>query len=106
MGQQLSMDLRRRLLAAIDGGNSCQVVAERLGVAPSTAIRSPAQRLAASSFAPKSQGSTQALIASRSAAMRAFRCGKRARTSPAKRSGLNLPAWACRLRPMTFFPAS
>ena len=38
MGQPLSMDLRSRLLAAIDGGLSCRAAAVRFGVAPSTAI--------------------------------------------------------------------
>jgi len=44
MGQPLSMDLRRRLLAAIDDGMSCRSAAARFGVAPSTAIRWLAQR--------------------------------------------------------------
>jgi transposase len=39
MGQPLSMDLRTRLLAAIDAGMSCRGAAARFGVAPSTAIR-------------------------------------------------------------------
>ena len=33
MGQPLSMDLRRRLLAAIDAGMSCRAAAARFGVA-------------------------------------------------------------------------
>ena len=33
MGQPLSMDLRRRLLAAIDEGMSCRAAAARFGVA-------------------------------------------------------------------------
>jgi transposase len=56
MGQPLSMDLRSRLLAAIDGGMSCRSAAARFGVAPSTAIRWQAQRRASGSFAPKPQG--------------------------------------------------
>ena len=56
MGQPLSMDLRSRLLAAIDAGMSCRAAAERFGVAPSTAIRWQAQRRATGSFAPKPQG--------------------------------------------------
>ena len=56
MGQPLSMDLRSRLLAAIDGGLSCRAVAVRFGVAPSTAIRWQAQRRTTGSFAPKPQG--------------------------------------------------
>lgn len=56
MGQPLSMDLRTRLLASIDGGMSCRSAAVRFGVAPSTAIRWHAQRQATGSFAPKPQG--------------------------------------------------
>ncbi|WP_286705306.1 helix-turn-helix domain-containing protein [Acidiphilium sp. 37-64-53] len=50
------MDLRRRLLAAIDKGMSCRAAAARFGVAPATAIRWQAQRRATGSFAPKPQG--------------------------------------------------
>jgi transposase len=56
MGQPLSMDLRFRLLAAIDGGMSCRAAAARFGVAPSTAIRWQAQRRDTGDFAPKPQG--------------------------------------------------
>lgn len=56
MGQPLSMDLRSRLLAAVDAGMSCRSAAARFGVAPSTAIRWQAQRCATGSFAPKPQG--------------------------------------------------
>lgn len=56
MGQSLSVDLRVRLLAAIDEGMSCRSPAARFGVAPSTAIRWRAQRHATGSFAPKPQG--------------------------------------------------
>jgi transposase len=56
MGQPLSMDLRTRLLAAIDAGMSCRAAAARFGVAPSTAIRWQAQRRATGSVAPKHQG--------------------------------------------------
>lgn len=56
MGQPLSMDLRTRLLDAIDAGMSCRGAAARFGVAPSTAIRWQAQRLATGSVAPKRQG--------------------------------------------------
>jgi len=56
MGQPLSMDLRVRLLAAIDGGMSCRAAAARFGIAPSTAIRWQAQRRAIGNFAPKPQG--------------------------------------------------
>lgn len=56
MGQCLSMDLRVRLLAAVDEGMSCRAAAARFGVAPSTAIRWHAQRRKTGSFAPKPQG--------------------------------------------------
>ncbi|MBT3072213.1 helix-turn-helix domain-containing protein, partial [Rhodomicrobium sp. Az07] len=56
MGHPLSMDLRSRLLAAIDDGMSCRAAAARFGVAPSTAIRWQAQRRQTGSFAPKPQG--------------------------------------------------
>ena len=56
MGQPLSMDLRRRLLAAIDEGMSCHSAASRFGVAPSTAIRWLAQRRETGGFSPKPQG--------------------------------------------------
>lgn len=56
MGQPLSMDLRSRVLAAIDGGMSCRSAAARFGVAPSTAIRWHGQRRDTGSFSPKAQG--------------------------------------------------
>ena len=52
----LAMDLRVRVLAAIDEGLSCRAAAVRFGVAPSTAIRWFEQRRATGSFAPRSQG--------------------------------------------------
>ncbi len=56
MGQPLSMDLRRRLLAAIDGGMSCRAAATRFGVAPATAIRWRSPQRATGHFVPKAQG--------------------------------------------------
>jgi transposase len=56
MGQALSMDLRSRLVAAIDDGMSCRAAAARFGVAPSTAIRWEAQRRETGQFGPKPQG--------------------------------------------------
>jgi transposase len=56
MGQPLSLDLRVRLLAAVDGGMSCRAAAARFGVAPSTAIRWHALRRDAGDFAAKPQG--------------------------------------------------
>jgi transposase len=50
------MDLRTRLLAAVDDGMSCRAAAGRFGVAPSTAIRWQAQRRETGDFAPKPQG--------------------------------------------------
>lgn len=52
----LSMDLRIRVLAAVDAGLSCRAAAVRFGVAPSTAIRWFGQRRATGYFAPKPQG--------------------------------------------------
>jgi len=56
MVQALSMDLRSRLLAALDDGMSCRGAASRFGVAPSTAIRWQAQRRETGGFAPKPRG--------------------------------------------------
>jgi transposase len=56
MGLPLSMDLRTRVLAAVDAGMSCRSAAARFGVAPATAIRWEAQRRATGSFEPKPQG--------------------------------------------------
>jgi transposase len=56
MAQSLSMDLRSRLLEAVDDGMSCRGAAARFGVAPSTAIRWQAQRRETGGFAPKPQG--------------------------------------------------
>lgn len=56
MAQTLSIDLRSRLLAAVDDGMSCRGAAARFGVAPSTAIRWQAQRRETGGFAPKPQG--------------------------------------------------
>jgi transposase len=57
MGLGLSMDLRRRVIAAIeDEGMSCRQAAVRFGVAPSTAIRWHARLRQTGDFAPKPQG--------------------------------------------------
>ena len=56
MAHPLSMDLRSRVLAAVDEGMSCRAAAARYGVAPSTAIRWPAERRETGDFAPKPQG--------------------------------------------------
>ncbi len=39
MGRALSMDLRDRVIAAIDGGLSCRAAAARFGVSAASAIR-------------------------------------------------------------------
>ena len=56
MGQPLSLDLRTRLIAAIDDGMSCRAAAARFGVAPSTAIRWHAQWCEVGHVEPKAQG--------------------------------------------------
>ncbi len=56
MGQPLSMDLRSRLLAAVEAGMSCRSAAARFGVAPSRAIRWQARRRATGNVDPKPQG--------------------------------------------------
>jgi transposase len=56
MGKPLSMDLRKRVIEAIDGGMSRRGAAERYGIAPSTAIRWDNARRRTGSFAPKLQG--------------------------------------------------
>ncbi len=52
----LSMDLRVRVLAAIDQGLSCRAASVRFGIAPSTAIRWFGQRRATGNVTPKPQG--------------------------------------------------
>ena len=56
MGKPLSMDLRERVIAAIDAGQSRRAAAAQYGVAPSTAIRWDNERRSTGSFAPKPQG--------------------------------------------------
>ena len=56
MGKPLSMDLRTRVIEAIDEGASRRAAAARYGVAPSTAIRWDQERRLTGSFAPKPQG--------------------------------------------------
>ncbi|MFD2134629.1 IS630 family transposase [Novosphingobium resinovorum] len=52
----LSIDLRTRLLAAVDSGSSCRAAADRFGVAPSTAVRWRAQQRKTGDIAPKPRG--------------------------------------------------
>lgn len=56
MAQPLFPGLRSRMLSAIDEGMSCRAAAARIGVAPSSAIRSHASRRDSGSFAPELQG--------------------------------------------------
>jgi len=56
MGKPLSMDLRERVIEAIDGGMSRRGAAARYGIAPSTAIRWDNERRKTGSFGPKRQG--------------------------------------------------
>ncbi len=56
MVKPLSMDLRERVIAAIDAGQSRRAAAAQYGVAPSTAIRWDNERRSTGSFAPKPQG--------------------------------------------------
>ena len=56
MGKPLSMDLRERVIAGIDAGQSRRAAAAQYGVAPSTAIRWDNERRSTGSFAPKPQG--------------------------------------------------
>ena len=56
MGKSLSMDLRARALAAVDGGVSRRAAARRFGVSISSVIRWDAARRETGGFAPKPQG--------------------------------------------------
>jgi len=66
MAQPLFPGLRSRMLSAIDEGMSCRAAAARIGVAPSSAIRSHASRRDSGSFAPELQGGTSACAVSKS----------------------------------------
>lgn len=56
MGKPLSMDLRRRAVAAVDAGLSRRAAAGRFGVSVSSVIRWDAARRTTGSFEPKQQG--------------------------------------------------
>ena len=56
MGKPLSVDLRKRALAAVDAGMSRRAAAGRFGVSVSSVTRWDAQRRATGSFGPKPQG--------------------------------------------------
>ena len=92
MGQPLSMDLRSRLLAAVDAGMSCRSAAARFGVAPSTAIRWQAQRRATGTLHPGRKAGIRARAVSRKTGRRSWRCGKHAGTSRSMSFVWNWPA--------------
>jgi transposase len=52
MSKALSVDLRERVVAAIDAGSSCRAAASRFGVGISSAIRWASMKRAAGSVAP------------------------------------------------------
>jgi transposase len=56
MARALSVDLRRRVVAAIEGGLSCGSAAERFGVSASSATRWRAEERRERDVAPKRQG--------------------------------------------------
>jgi transposase len=56
MGKPLTMDLRARALAAVDGGMSRRAAARRFDVSVSSVIRWDAARRETGSFEPKPQG--------------------------------------------------
>lgn len=75
MGKPLSMDLRARALAAVDGGMSRRAAAGRFGVSVSSVIRWDAARRLTGGFAPKPQGGdmrSRRIEAQRAAVMAAF----------------------------------
>ena len=56
MARSLSVDLRRRVVGAIEGGLSCRAAAQRFGVSASSAIRWRAQERREGDIKPKLQG--------------------------------------------------
>ena len=56
MANSLSVDLRQRVIAAIDGGLSCRAAAERFGVSAASAIRWRDRQKKAGNFTPQKQG--------------------------------------------------
>src|ERR687891_1775788 len=56
MAKALSLDLRSRVLAAVDGGLSCRQAAERFGVSASSAIRWNDRRRQQGDYGPKPLG--------------------------------------------------
>lgn len=56
MALALSDDLRRRVVAAVEGGMSCRAAAARFGVAPSTAVKWLQQWRGTGSVQPRPRG--------------------------------------------------
>ena len=56
MGRALSVDLRERVMAAVDGGMSCRAAAARFGVGVSSAIRWRQQQLSQGHLQPGRPG--------------------------------------------------
>ena len=56
MAKALSVDLRRRVIAAIDGGLSCRQAADRFGVSAASAIRWRSRHKEIGDIAPQRQG--------------------------------------------------
>ena len=56
MARSLSLDLRQRVIAAIECGLSCRRAAERFGVSAASAIRWRSRQREAGDIAPKQQG--------------------------------------------------
>jgi transposase len=56
MATALSMDLRKRVLAAVDGGMSCRQAAQHFGVSAASAIRWHDRRRREGDFGPKALG--------------------------------------------------
>jgi len=56
MTKALSIDLRERVLKAVDGGLSCRQAADRFGVSASSAIRWHDRRRKGGDFGPKPLG--------------------------------------------------
>lgn len=79
MGHPLSMDLRSRLLAAIDNGLSCRAGAARFGVAPSTAIRWHALRRDTGALPPNRKAVTWVRAGSRNERQKSSLSGRRGR---------------------------
>ena len=56
MARSLSVDLRRRVVGAIEGGLSCRAAAQRFGVSASSAIRWRAMERRDGDVTPRRQG--------------------------------------------------